>query len=46
MTSFLLTESNVLDIYKKLSSNQEIPQKELGQVLERFYELVNANTQS
>ena len=38
---FILTESNVLDIYKKLNNNEEIPQEELDAVLKRFYELSN-----
>lgn len=43
MSKIILTEENVLDVYKKLSSNQEISQEELDKVLKRFYELVNAN---
>lgn len=43
MKKIELTEENVLDVYKKLSSNQEISQEELDKVLKRFYELVNAN---
>lgn len=43
MGKLILTEENVLDVYKKLSSNQEITQEELDKVLERFYELVNAS---
>lgn len=43
MGKLILTEENVLDVYIKLSSNQEITQEELGKVLDRFYELVNAS---
>lgn len=43
MGKLILTEENVLDVYRKLSSNQEITQEELDKVLERFYELVNAS---
>ncbi len=39
MKSILLTEQNVLDIYKKLISRQEVSQEELDQVLVRFNEL-------
>lgn len=38
---FPLTESNVLDVYKKLANNEEIPDEELSKVQERFFELVN-----
>lgn len=38
---FILTESNVLDVYKKLVNNEEIPQDELDKVLKRFFELSN-----
>lgn len=41
MKSILLTEENVLDIYKKLCSNQEISDEELEQVLARFNELAD-----
>ena len=37
----LMTESNVLDIYKKLTNKQEISEEELEQVKKRFYQLVN-----
>ena len=37
----LLTESNVVDIYKKLVNKENISQEEIEQVKERFYELVN-----
>lgn len=39
----LLTESNVLDVYKKLVGNENIPADELEAVRKRFYELVNAH---
>ena len=42
MKSILRTEENVLNIYQKLSSNQEISHEELDKK-KRFYELVNAN---
>lgn len=38
---FILTESNVLDVYKKLVNKEEIPQDELDKVLKRFFELSN-----
>lgn len=37
----LLTENNVVDIYKKLVNKENISQEEIEQVKERFYELVN-----
>lgn len=37
----ILTESNVLDIYKKLVNREAIPQEEHDAVLTRFRELVN-----
>ena len=36
-----LTESNVMDVYKKLINKSEIDSEEKTQVLRRFYELVN-----
>ena len=38
---FLLTESNVLDVYKKLVNNEEISDEELSEVQKRFFDLVN-----
>lgn len=38
--TFPLTESNVLDVYKKLVNNEEIPHEELDAVRKRFFELV------
>lgn len=38
---FLLTESNVLDVYKKLVNKEEISDEELSEVQKRFFELVN-----
>lgn len=38
---FLLTESNVLDIYKKLVNKEEISDEELSEVQKRFFDLVN-----
>lgn len=37
----ILTESNVIVIYKKLVNRQDIDDKELEQVVARFNELVN-----
>ena len=37
----LLTENNVVDIYKKLVNTEDINQEEIEQVKERFFELVN-----
>ncbi len=37
----LLTEENILDIYRKLVNKDTISQEELEQVKERFFELVN-----
>lgn len=37
----LLTEKNVIYIYKKLVNNDDISQEEIEQVKERFFELVN-----
>ncbi len=42
MKEIILTEANVLDIYKKLSAKENIPQEEHDKVLNRFYELLNA----
>ncbi len=39
--NLLLTEANVLDVYKKLAGNEAIPAEELEAVKKRFYELVN-----
>lgn len=38
---FLLTESNVLDVYKKLVNKEEISNEELSEVQKRFFDLVN-----
>jgi hypothetical protein len=38
---FLLTESNVLDVYKKLVNKEEISDEELSEVQKRFFDLVN-----
>ena len=37
----LLTESNVLDVYKKLVNKEEISDEELSEVQKRFFDLVN-----
>ena len=42
--AILLTESNVLDVYKKLVNKEEIPLEELEAVQKRFFELVNYNS--
>ncbi len=42
MKEIILTEANVLDIYKKLCAKENIPQEEHDKVLIRFYELLNA----
>lgn len=39
--SILITESTVLDWYKKITNNQEVPQEEMDAILKRFRELVN-----
>ncbi|MCQ2194028.1 MAG: hypothetical protein MJZ28_03670 [Paludibacteraceae bacterium] len=39
--SILITESTVLDWYKKITNNQEVPQEEMDAILRRFRELVN-----
>lgn len=39
--SILITESTVLDWYKKITNNQEVTQEEMDAILERFRELVN-----
>ncbi len=41
----LLTENNVVDIYKKLVNNDDISQEEIEQVKKRFFELVNYQPQ-
>lgn len=41
---FLMTESNCVEIYKKLSNKEAIAPEELEKVKERFYELVNYNS--
>lgn len=41
----LLTENNVVDIYKKLVNNDDISQEEIEQVKKRFFELVNYHPQ-
>ena len=38
---FILTEGNVLDVYKKLVNKQEVPADELKAVQKRFFELLN-----
>ena len=37
----IITESNVIDLYKKLSNNEEINQTEVDLVKKRFNELCN-----
>ena len=37
--TIILTESNVLDIYRKLLKSEDIPQEELEYVKKRFKEL-------
>lgn len=37
----ILSEKNVLDVYKKLSNRMNIDAEELEQVKNRFWELVN-----
>lgn len=39
--SILITESTVLDWYKKITNNQEVTQEEQDAILKRFKELVN-----
>ncbi len=41
----VLTENNVVDIYKKLVNNDDISQEEIEQVKKRFFELVNYQPQ-
>lgn len=38
---FPLSESNVMDVYKHLTNNKNVPEEELKEVQKRFYELVN-----
>lgn len=40
---FPLTESNVLDVYKRLVNNEDVPQEELEDVKKRFDELLTYN---
>lgn len=40
--TIILTEENVLDIYKKLSNNESISEEEIEKVKARFFELVDA----
>lgn len=37
----ILTEENVLDVYKKLVNKEEIREEELEAVKQRFYKLLN-----
>ncbi len=37
----ILTEKNLIDVYKKLSNNDDVSQEELEQIRKRFFELVN-----
>ena len=39
--SILLTENNVLDIYKKLIDKKEVSEEEKAKVIKRFYEILN-----
>ncbi len=39
--SILLTETNLLDVYKKLTNQIDIDAEELEQVKKRFWELVS-----
>ena len=39
----ILSESNVLDIYKKLSARESVSKEELDDVLKRFNQLVCIN---
>ncbi len=38
---YILTESNVMDVYRKLRNNENVSKDEHEQVLKRFEELVN-----
>lgn len=40
---FPLTESNVIDVYKRLINNEDVPQAELDDVKKRFDELLTYN---
>lgn len=37
----ILTESNVIEIYKKLTNNENVDPQEIEDVKKRFYELLN-----
>lgn len=39
--SILITESSVIEWYKKITNNQEVTQEEMDAILKRFRELVN-----
>ena len=38
---YILTESNVIDVYKALVNKKDIDQEEIERVKARFHELVN-----
>ena len=38
---YILTESNVIDVYKALVNKRDIDQEEIEKVRARFYELVH-----
>lgn len=40
-TNYIMTESNVIDVYKALTNKKDIDQEEIENVRKRFFELVN-----
>jgi|GEM_PF-1832748 hypothetical protein len=39
--SFLLTEQNVIDVFKKLTNQETVSKEEMESIKRRFFELVN-----